>query len=205
MTILIDNFSIGVAEWVPTSTLSYFSVDVVDLTYGINTSGTYFLHDGLIVPTTYSGVPNGYTFYYTPGGVYSDGTITLTIQAENLNSEITFQNFHFLYGYHCEFGEIINWGPHAEVITTIEASNLAFCPNMEGESFYFETLDLPSVNLGASIKAIESINLGATIYPQNTFFFYGRTYTITISGVKDYGGNEMAPYTFSFTIENSTI
>lgn len=202
MTILIDNFSIGVEDWVQVANLDYFAVDVVDLTDGISASGTYFIHDGQIVPTTHSGIPNGYRCYYTPSGVYSDGTINLTIHAENTVSGVKEQTFHLLYGYNLTFNELVDWGPRTEIITTIQASNLAFCPNTEAESFYFETADLFSYDLNASIYPISSVNLGATIYPQNTFFFYDRTYTITISGVKDYHGNKMEPYTFSFRIEN---
>jgi hypothetical protein len=204
MTILIDNFSIGVEEWLPVTDLIAFSVDVVDLSYPISTSGTYFLHDGTVVPTVLSGILNGYRAYYAPISVASSGTITITIHAENTNSGIREQNYYLLYGYHVEFNELIDWGPKSTVVTSVKASNLAFCPNTEGEAVYFETRDLESYNLGASILPIESVDLGATIYPQSTFFFYGRTYTITVSGVKDFGGNELEPVVFSFTIENPT-
>lgn len=204
MTIEIDNFSLGVNEWIPTVDLGYFSIDVTDSTYGINTSGTHFIHDGQIVSTTFSGIVNGYRCYYYPASVYSSGVINLVIHAENTNSEIQEQLFHLLYGYNCKFNELIDWGPKQEVVFTIEATNLAFCSNMEGEAFYFETADLHSVGLNATIRAIESVGLNATIYPQNTFFFYGRTYSITVSGIRDFAGNELAPYVFTFTIEDPT-
>ena len=73
-----------------------------------------------------------------------------------------------------------------------------------GEAVYFETRDLRSYDLGASILPVDSVDLGATIYPQNTFFFYGRTYTINVSGIMDFGGNELDPVVFSITIENPT-
>lgn len=201
MTIVIDNFSIGVEQWVSIANLSYFSVDVTDTTYGISTSGTYFIHDGQVVSTTNS----GNTFYYSPIGVVSSGIIDLTIHAENLNSDILEQTYHLLYGYHCEFDELVDWGPKKEVIITIEAANTVICPNVEGEAFYFETADLYAHDLGASITAISSVDLPAVLYPQNTFFFYGRTYTITVSGIRDFSGNELAPYVFTFTIEDPTI
>jgi hypothetical protein len=205
MTILIDNFSIGVEDWVEAANLTY-SVDVIETASGvqISTSGTYFIDDGTIAPTTFSGITDGYTCYYTPSGVLASGTITLTIHAENTASGVEEQNFHLLYGYNCFFNEIVDWGPKNEVVITIEAKNEAFCPNLEGEAFYFETEDYTSYDLGASIVPIGSVDLGATIRPQNTFFFYGRTYTITVSGVKDYHGNEMDPYIFNFTIEDPT-
>lgn len=202
MTIVIDNFSLGVEAWISVADLNYFAVDVIDATYGISSSDTYFIHDGQVVSTTYSGIVDGYRCYYTPSGVYSDGTVDLTIHAENTASGVEEQTFHLLYGYNVEFEELIDWGPKTEVITTVQASNLAFCPNTEAESFYFETADLRSADLNAAIYPVDSVDLGATLYPQNTFFFYGRTYTITVSGVLDYHGNIMDPYTFSFRVEN---
>jgi len=202
-TIFIDNFSIGVEEWILEPDLNYFAVDVVDPTHGISTSGTYFIHDGQIVSTTHSGMSGGYRCYYTPSGVYSDGTINLTMHAENTVNEVRELTFHLLYGYNLEFEKLIDWGPKTEVVTTIQASNLAFCPNTEGDSFYFETEELPSYDLGAFIEGVvKHVDLGATIYPQSTFFFYDRTYTITVSGVKDFHGNIMDTYTFSFRVEN---
>ena len=202
MSILIDNFSLGIEEWVATANLSYFSVDVVDHDHFVSTSGTYFIHDGDVVSTTYSGITGGYRFFYSPSSVVSSGTITLTIHAENNNGDFGEQSYYLLYGYNVAFNKLVDWGPHQEVVTTIEATNEVFCSNTVTDAFYFETRDLEALNLSASIRAIESVDLGAVIYPQNTFFFYGRTYTITVTGVKDYNGNEMPPYDLVFTIED---
>jgi len=200
MTILIDNFSIGVEEWLPITDLVSFIVDVIDHEHNITTSGTYFLHGGQIVLTSHSGISDGYRCYYYPPTI--SGGINLTIHAENDVSEIKEENYYLLYGYNCKFNELIDWGPKREVVITADAKNLAFCPNTESEAFYFETADLHSYDLGATIKAVESVDLNAIIYPQNTFFFYGRTYTIKISGIRDFTGNEMSDFNFSFTIEN---
>jgi len=204
MTIVIDNFSIGVEDWISVSDLNYFAVDVVDTTHGISASGTYFVHDGQAAITTHSGILNGFTCYYTPSGVYSDGIIDLTIHAENTISGVAEQTFHLLYGYNAKFEEWVDWGPHVQVDIRAQASNSVRCPNTVGEGFYFVTRDLESVNLGATITAIEYVDLGAKIYPQSTAFFYGETYTVTISGVRDWYNNIMDPYTFSFTIEDPT-
>ena len=134
----------------------------------------------------------------------SSGTITITIHAENANLDIEEQDHYLLYGYHVEFDELVDWGPKSTVVTSVKASNLAFCPNTVGEAVYFETRDLESYDLRASIGAIGSVDLGASIYPQNTFFFYGRTYKVKIEGVKDFAGNALSPYEFEFTIENSS-
>ena len=202
MTILIDNFSIDAEEWLPVVDLVSFYVDVVDHDNNITTSGTYFLHDGQIVSTSHSGIVDGYRCYYNPTDVYSSGTITITIHAENDVVETKEENYYLLYGYNVEFNELVDWGHKSTVVVVADAKNLAFCPNTESEAFYFETADLTSYDLGATIKAVESVDLNATIYPQNTFFFYGRSYTITISGIKDFYGNEMQEFSFDFTIKN---
>jgi len=200
MTILIDNFSIGVEEWLQIVDLVSFSVDVVDQVHNITTSGTYFLHNGEIVLTTYSGISDGYRCYYYPPTI--SGAVSLTIHAENNNGDVKEEDYYLLYGYNVKFNELIDWGPKREVVIWAQVKNEAFCPNVETDAFYFETADLHSYDLGATIKAVESVDLNATIYPQNTFFFYGRSYTVIIYGIKDFYGNEMSDFNFSFTIEN---
>jgi len=202
MTILIDNFSLEISEYSAIEDLDYFAVDVIDYENTISTSGTYFLLNDEVVDTSLSGIIGGYRAYYYTNYLTSSGTITLTIHAENNIGDIEDVDFTFLSGYRVEFNDYIDWGPRNTVITTVKASNLAFCPNTEGASTYFETAELQSIDLNASIMCAESVNLGAQIYPQNTFYFYGRTYMVTISGVKDFSGNIMEPVTFSFTIEN---
>ena len=200
MTILIDNFSISVEEWLPIVDLVSFSVNVIDHDNNITTSGTYFLHDGEIVSTSHSGIVDGYRCYYYPPTI--SGEVNLIIHAENDNSETEEENYYLLYGYNVKFNELIDWGPKREIVIWAQAKNEAFCPNIETDAFYFETADLNSYDLGATIKAVESVDLNATIYPQNTFFFYGRSYTVIISGIKDFYGNKMSEFSFDFTIKN---
>jgi len=200
MAILIDNFSIDVEEWLPIVDLGSFSVDVIDHVNNITTSGTYFLHGGYIVSTSHSGISDGYRCYYYPPTI--SGAVSLTIHVENDNSETMEEDYYLLHGYNVKFNELIDWGPKREVVIWAQVKNEAFCPNVETDAFYFETADLHSYDLGATIKAIESVDLNATIYPQNTFFFYGRSYTVIISRIKDFYGNEMPEFSFDFTIKN---
>ena len=79
---------------------------------------------------------------------------------------------------------------------------MAFCPNSNTAAFYFTTRDLEAVNLGATIQPVISKDLGATIYPQSTYYFYGRTFKVTVEGVKDFAGNELAPFEYEFIIED---
>lgn len=204
MTILIDNFFMETDEWLLVSDLVYFSVDVVDHTNTISSGTSYFLHDGAQVPTTFSGITDGYKMFYTPNSVVSSGTFTITAHVENTVSGVLEQAFYLLYGYNMLFDELVDWGPDRQVDIVAQATNEVFCPNTEGESFWFQTADLSAVNLGATIRAVESVNLGAIIYPQSTTFFYGKTFTIIVSGVKDFSNNIMDPYIFTFTIEDPT-
>jgi len=202
MTILIDNFLLNIDEWMPVSDLSYFSVDVVDHSYGISTSGSYFLYNGVQVLTTFSGIVDGYTMYYTPSSVVSSGVFTITAHVQNTNSEVSEETYNLLYGYNALFNELVDWGSNRQVDVLVQASNDVMCPNLEGEGFYFTTAELSSTNLGASIRAIESVDLNAVIYPQSTAFFYSKKYKIRIEGIKDFSGNEMGVYEFEFTIQD---
>lgn len=203
MTILIDNFSVGLEEWVTLSGLSSFSVDVVDLSHGISTSGTTFLIDGVLVFTTFSGIVNGYIA--TCSAPTISGGITVTIHAENDNSEILEEDYDLLFGYRAVFDEYLDWGYGKEIVVWSTAKNDVVCPNTETFATYFGTRDLDDRSLGATIFPIgfEGSNLGASIVPQSKYFFPGYTYAITVSGVKDHSGNEMQSFTYSFTVEDS--
>lgn len=200
MSIVIENFSMAVEEWLLVADLNALSVDVTDSTYSITTSGTYFLRDGQIVSTSHSGIADGYRCYYYPPTI--SGAVSLTIHAENDNSEVKEEDYYLLYGYRCEFNEVVDWGPKKEIVIWTQVKNEAFCPNIVSEATFFETADLHSRNLNAIINPIGYVDLGATIFPQSTAFFYGRTYTVTVSGVRDFHGNKMPKSVFSFTIEN---
>jgi hypothetical protein len=203
MSILIDNFSMEVEEWVPVADLGSFSVDTVDHVNTIISGSSYFIHDGVQVVTTFSGITDGYRMSYIPVDVSSSGVISLVAHVQNDVPETVEQTFYLLYGYNAKFEEWVDWGPFVQVDIRAQATNSVRCPNTVAEGFYFITADLESRNLGATIRAIESVDLGASIFPQSTCFFYGSTYKVTVSGVKDFAGNTMDPYIFSFTIEDS--
>jgi hypothetical protein len=192
----------AVEEWTPVADLGSFSVDAVDSVNTIISGSSYFIHDGVQVITTFSGIIDGYHMSYTPMDVSSSGAISLVAHVQNDVPETVEQTFYLLYGYNVKFEEWVDWGPLVQVDIRAQATNSVRCPNTVGEGFYFITADLESRDLGATIRAIESVNLGASIFPQSTCFFYGSTYKITVSGVKDFNLNEMPAYTFSFTIED---
>jgi hypothetical protein len=191
-----------VEEWVPVDVLGSFSVDVTDDVNTIISGSSYFIYDGVQVPTTFSSITNGYSMFYTPVNVMSSGVISLIAHVENDIAETEEREFSFLYGYNTKFDEVVDWGPNNLVTIRAQVSNTVLCPNTVGEGFCFTTADLKAKNLGAFIQAVEYVDLSASISPQSTTFFYGQTFRITVSGVKDFSGNQTPAYTFSFTIED---
>jgi len=206
MAIFISNFNIGVADWIQVSALGTFQVDITVSSGSVDTtsSGSYFLHNDEQVPTTFSGIPGGQRMFYTPASVVSSGTFTITAHAKDSYGSIQEKDFYLLYGYNIKFDQIVEWGPNKQIDVLLNASNAVTCPNLEGAAYYFKTADYIHSDLGAIIRVIEPVDLGATIYTQSTAFYYGKTYTITVSGVRDFSNNIMDPYTLTFTIEDPT-
>ena len=180
-------------------------VDIVDGMYGVSISGSYFKVNG--VPkynVTFSGIDNGYRMFYDPlDDFYSvSGTITYTAHIENDVGDYRENNFYLLFGYNVAYKEVIDWGPNREVPIWMKAKNIAFCPGYSTDSYYYVTREYESRDLGAFIEPIGYVDLGSKIYPDNEFFFYGGTYIVTLSGIKDFSGNEMDTFRYTFTIED---
>jgi hypothetical protein len=89
----------------------------------------------------------------------------------------------------------------------MSAEDLATCPKFSADAYWFVTEHLKPKDLSASIVCIpapvtEAIEeLQASIYPQSTAFFYGKTFRVVLT-CKDFEGNEMEPYEFEFKIED---
>lgn len=178
--------------------------DVTDPLWDIDVNNTYFMVDDTIVSgTTNSGIANGYRFYYNPPEDYNhDEVFTYTIHAQNVLGDVLERDYNLLYGYDVNYTDLVDWGPNKKVDILARAANKAYCVNTEAESFYFVTRDLEGYNLGATIKPTAPVDLSSEIRTQGKVFYYGGTYQVTVSGIKDYSGNELAPITYSFTIEN---
>ena len=201
--ILVGNFSIDVEEWVSLSSLTSFCVDVFgQASCPISTSGTHFIIDDLSIATTYSGIDDGYRFCCSAPTTIS-GAITVIIHIENECGEVKEQDFNLLFGYRVEFTEYTDWGPNQSITVWSSAGNEVVCPNTETFATYFQTKDLESRNLGAYIYPTGSADLGAEIVPQTKAFLPGFSYRITVSGIKDYSGNEMDTIEFNFIIEDT--
>jgi hypothetical protein len=199
-SISVENFSMTIEEWLPRDDVTGFYVDVSDNGCDISTSGTYFMFDDVPIATTYSGIYNGYRFFCNTPTI--SGGLVVTMHAENECGEVKEQDYTILFGYRAEFTEDIDWGPAQDVTIWAKANNTVDCPNTESFATYFETKELEYKDLNAYILPTGSANLGAEIHPQTKAFLPGFTYTVTVSGVKDYSGNQMEPIVFTFTIEN---
>lgn len=199
----ISDLSLNVGDF--TTVSSTLWVDIVDVVIPVNMDNCYFYIDGGPLDVTFSGIDNGYRMFLSVSDDFiSRGPFTLTAYAENVLGNGITKDFYLLYGYNYEFVGLADWGANKEVPVLMRASNLGFCPEDSNSAFYFKTKDLEAINLSSVIYPVTYVDMGAKLYPQNKFFFYGRTYTVTVSGVKDFAGNEMPVFSYEFTIENPT-
>jgi len=197
------------------------SVDITDDVYNVLTStsgtpcsGTCCLKvDDEVVPVTFSGVTDGYTMYYNPVDNFSllTGSTTFTVHAENSNGDILERNYYLTYGYLVDYDNKdrvgFDYGINTQVLVRMSAENLATCPKYSAESYWFETRDYSQKDLNASIIGelpdivSDEANLGASINPQSTAFFYGKIFKVVLT-CKDFAGNTMPEFSFEFKIRN---
>ncbi len=201
MSININNFSIDLGEVLYCTSLLDFSVDITDNINTITTSGTYFTENGSRVLDSLIVTASGYRLNYitTPSG-----NITLVAHASNDNNEFYKKSYELAFGYEVSWEEVKYWGPSKEVAISVSADNTATATNTAYFSTFFKTKNFVSTDLGAKISAEGSgvMDIIGYITPQSKYFMYGKTYTITVSGVKDFSGNTLSTKTYSFTIED---
>ncbi len=224
----VDLLSLKISNFIPSADdYAYvnngISVDITDDVYsvltsasGIPCSGTCCLKvDNTAVPVTFSGITDGYRMYYTPTDGFStlDGSTEFTVHAENSNGDILERNYYLTYGYLIEYDNTervgVGYDYGAQVLVRMSAENLATCPKLFADAYYFTTERCKPVDLSASIVGLEfsegymyPVDLGAQISPQSTAFFYGKTFRVILNA-KDFAGNEMEPYEFEFKIEDT--
>ena len=203
-SLFIGDFFLETDKFITTSTIAW--VDVVDYLYPINTANTYLsVNDTVVSGVWFEDIPNGKRLYYDPlDDFYSGGVLTYTLHTESSIGEVEEKSFYLLYGYNVELNEVLDWGPNNRVVVRLEAQNLVFCPNKSGEAFDFITVDLKSFNLSCSINPVGYVDLPVKISSQSNTFYYGKAYTIRVRGVKDFAGNIMDDFEYSFVIEDPT-
>ena len=203
MSIKIDNMFLTLGDYVFSDSPVKFNVDVVDDVYNITTSGTYFVYNGSKIPTYYTTITSGYNIYFY---TVPSGNIYLDVHASNDNGDTLTKSYEFRYGYHVSWDEVVYWGPEKQVHISIVLNNNAIAPNTTYFSTLYVTHPYHKSDLYSefSIEGSGYADFGIYIKPQSKALFYGKTYTITISGVKDYSGNVMKPFVYKFTTENES-
>ena len=206
----IDNFSLDVGEYTYAS--GCISFDVVDDECPVSVSGTNLLVNSIKVSTTYSGIENGWRFYYDPVDDFSSlsGPTTFTVHAENACGDELEYIYYLVFGYFVEYRPLANnansFGYGSKVLVRITAEDFATCPSKESLAWEFETRNFVRRDLSASIVCIPAnkstkSDLTAEIYPLSTAYYYGKEFTVIINA-KDFGGNVMQPYSIRYTIED---
>lgn len=203
MVIGIKNFSLAIDEYTVVTGLMDFSVDVYDLVNDINTSNSKFILNGVDLATSFSGTTTSGYYIATSDPVAITENIELSMHVENSISGTLDKDYTFMYGYHLEYNDEVDWGAKKEVVIEAEAINTVICPHLERIATYFVTKDYDYVNLGGEIYPRGWKDLSSTIRPQSKYLEYGKTYTITVSGIKDYSSNELPPFSWEFTVEDS--
>lgn len=202
MSLYIDNFSILKDEVRYCTALIDFGVDVFDDTNNVTLSGTYLTCNDVSVPFSTNNITNGYRLTYS---TLPSGTLVIKVFASNDNNEFFDKTFVMQYGYEVVWDKVVYWGPNKEVPVAVIAKNSAIKPNTNYFSTFFVTNKYKNVDLEVLISVDGSgyKDLYTNIRPQSKYFMYGKSYSITISGVKDFSGNIMLPRTFNFTLEEN--
>jgi hypothetical protein len=204
MSITIEDLAISLNDWVYVEAPIIFSSTVHDTTVsGVNPLNTYYIFNDAILPTSVSGLGANYYIIET-GPLNISGAVDLTLHISNYDDEILEEAYSFLFGYHILYRDPTkDWGAGNEILVSAAASNTAICPHSERITTYFTTKEYDHYDLTSSIIPIGWANLGAEIRPQTMQYLYGHTYTITVSGIKDYSGNQLPAFSWDFTISNN--
>jgi len=208
MSIQITNFSLSIGQWGYAN--SGVSVDITDLVHTVTTSGCYFEVGGTTVSSTLAVISDGYRMTYDPADDFASllGPTEFKAHGSNDNGEFLYSNFYVTFGYIVEYvnqpQDGWDFGYNTEVVVRASAENASSCPVSNAEAFWFTTEDRTNRHLGASIVGVPAAvteDLPASIYPQSTAFFYGKTYKVVLRA-KDFAGNEMEPFEFEFKTED---
>lgn len=206
LSLKISNFSLGEGEY--TTASGNICVDVTDDWYNVVTSGTYFKVDGTQVSGTYIPIVDGYRMCYDPVDDFESlmGQTTFTVHAENDNGDILERDYYLAYGYKIEFENLknkyIDFGYENKIVVRMTAENLASCPKESTDAYWFETKHQHFSDLACVIRGSYLNDLSASIYPQSTTYFYGKTYRLVVNA-RDFAGNEMEEFVLVYKIQNN--
>ncbi len=202
MALYITNFSIPEDSTVYCTSLVDFSVDITDDTHMVTLSGTYMTDNGATVPYIITPISDGYTLTYS---TVPSGTMLLEVFGSNSNDEYISTVFILQYGYELTWDKVVKWPLNKEIPISVTATNDVLNANTAYFSTFFKTTTYKESSLEAliSVEGSGQYNMLAEVKPQSKYFMYGKTYSVTISGVKDFSGNILPAKTFTFSLENA--
>jgi len=181
-------------------------IEIIDGLGEVDTNYCYFSIDDQQVTSTFVPINNGYRMEYNPSNDYAYlDSFKLSVHAQNYYNDVLEIDYRFFYGADIKLNEVMDLGSKRTIYVWSKATNLMNCPEFSTMAYSFETQKRLHSDLNISINSIDCIDLPITLYPQNPFFFYGRTYNVIISGLKDVSGNVTPEYIHTFTIENPLL
>jgi len=200
MGISINNFSMELGDTFRCIAPVDFSVEIIDPIYDITLSGTYFTNNGIVVDSFLNVTSGGYIMTYN---TIPSGNMLLVANASNSNGDYLSNIYELQYGYEVTWEEVKCWGPLKEVPISVIATNAVLAPNASYFSTFFITKKAEEANLEVAITAEGSgyQDLMISVKPQSKYFLSGNTYTVTISGIRDFSGNQLPAKIFSFNVE----
>jgi hypothetical protein len=201
MSIYIENFSIPLQQEVYFTDLVSFSAEIKDDVYIVVSSGVGIYVNEKAVPFIQETINNGYKLTYN---IKPTSNFDITYSGINNINESIKKTYNMFFGYTVLSNEVNYWEVYKEVPVFIKVSNNVTSVGTSYFSTFFETRKYKEATLEATITADGSgyKDLNTLLRAQSTYFFYGKTYTITITGIKDFSGNIMPDKKFIFTIED---
>jgi hypothetical protein len=202
MVILIDNFSIDEGIDYYFTSLVDFSTDIIDTNNNLTSSGVAVYLDEVNVTSYIIPITNGFKVGYL---TVPSGNLILTYSGCVGSNELL-RSYTLAFGYYLNYQEVDYYKTRTEVPIFLKVDNNVNTSATEYFSTFFETRNYSSSYLEATITAdgFGYKDIGIYIRPQSKWFFYGQTYEIKISGIKDFSGNILPEKIFKFTIENET-
>lgn len=201
----VENFlpEVGVSSQLDSLNIQ---VDVFDDTYGVNTSSTDLIINGEAVFATQQILTSGVRLTYHPPNNFDFGEpINVIVHGVNLNNNapvVIDAPFVLYYGYRFLQNNSSPFQHNSQVNVFVQAKNVKRFNKYLNTSYYFTTYQQPSKDISAEIEAIVPWrDLGAEIGVIAPTHSYGQTITVEVY-VKDFDGNELGPYTFSYKIED---
>jgi len=198
-SLFVSNFYPKSDEYISTVS-GIIHCDVNDYLYAVVPSGTYFKIDDTKVPTVLQPIANGFTVFCSASGTGND-EIIYTIHAENTAGDVLEEDFYFRDGRLVTAYVNDAFKPNQIVDVLIKTKNSVDCQATASESYYFKIRDLLANDIVSNINAIQAYDLQSFVKVRSKALEKGKTYTLTISGIKDYAGNYMKPLKYIFTVK----